>query len=260
VKSAPVMVPDFYLVGDGKTGESAVIERSPTRTEVRRSHDTTLLTNHALTPAFAKDAENDRLRRYTTSGERMKRLTELTRQARGALDPRRAVEILRDKRGEGGESLALGNRNALDALIATHSVVVDATALQIWVGAGPHCLGKYVGFDLRKELSGEDRPPPPTVPEDPIAQSDALRLHQQAAAELAWGEKLAKQGDPERALEQAERAEALEERLPEAHKLVGDLVRKSDRERARREYQRFLDLKPPYLKDVEEVKGILTGL
>jgi tetratricopeptide (TPR) repeat protein len=260
VKEAQVMVPDFYLVGDGKTGESAVIERSPTRTEVRRSHDTTLLTNHALTPAFAKDTENDRLRRYTTSGERMKRLTELVKQARGSLDPRRAVEILRDKRGEGGEPLALGNRNALDALIATHSVVVDATSLQIWVSAGPHCLGKYVGFDLKKELEGEDRPPPPSFPEDPIGQSDELRLHRQAEAELSWAEKLAKQGDAPHALEQALRAEALDERLPEAHKLIGDLTRASDRERARREYQRFLDLRPPYLKDIEEVKGTLSTL
>ena len=29
VSKRPVLVPDFYLVGDGKTGESAVIERSP---------------------------------------------------------------------------------------------------------------------------------------------------------------------------------------------------------------------------------------
>ena len=47
-------------------------------------------------------------------------------------------------------------RKGLDAIIATHSVVVDATTLKLWVGAGPHCLGRYVGFDLRRELLGED--------------------------------------------------------------------------------------------------------
>ncbi len=260
VRGSPVMVPDFYLVGDGKTGESAVIERSPTRIEVRRSRDTTILTNHALTPAFAKDAENDRLKRYLTSDARFKRLSEVVRQYRGAIDPRRAQEILRDKKGEGGEPLSLGNRNALDAIIATHSVVVDATSLQLWVSAGPHCLGRYVGFDLRAELLGEDRPRPPSLPEDPLLGSDELRVHKQAVTELQWAEKLRAQGRPDRALEQALKAEALEEKMPEPHKLIGDLVLAVDHERARREYQRFLELRPPYLRDVEEVKGILGSL
>jgi hypothetical protein len=260
VRDHQVMVPDFYLVGDGKTGESAVIERSPTRTEVRRSRDTTLLTNHALTAPFAKDAENDRLKRYLTSDARMRRLTEVVRQDRGTIDPKRALEILRDRKGEGGEPLNLGNRNALDAIIATHSVVVDATAMMIWVGIGPHCLGKYVGYDLRAELLGEDRPKPLPLPDDPLAGSDELRLHRQAMDEYTFAEDLAKQGLADRALEQAMKAEAIEETMPEPHKLVADLSRKSDRERARREYQRFLELHPPYLHDVEEVKGILSSL
>ena len=47
VKATPVMVPDFYLVADGKTGESAVIERSPKCVGVRRSRATIVLTNRA---------------------------------------------------------------------------------------------------------------------------------------------------------------------------------------------------------------------
>jgi hypothetical protein len=42
--------------------------------------------------------------------------------------------------------------------------------------------------------------------------------------------------------------------------MIGDLSRGTDRERARREYQRFLELSPPYLHDVEEVKGALSSL
>src|SRR5205807_3539875 len=111
----------------------AVLERSPTRLEVRRAGpgrgDVTLLTNHALAPAFQGDAENDRLKRYLTSGARYRRLDELVKKWRGQLDPRKVLEILRDKKGAGGVDLGLGNRNSLDALIATHSVVVDATSL-----------------------------------------------------------------------------------------------------------------------------------
>ena len=264
LRAHEVMVPDFYLIGDGKTGEAAVVERTPARMEVRRSRDTLISTNHAVAPAFAKDVENDRLRRYTTSDARLKRMTELVHQSRGALDPRRALEILRDKKGQGGEPLGLGNRNTLDAIIATHSVVVDATTLTMWVGVGPHCLGRYVGFDLRKELLGEDRPPPIDLPADPILDGGDLRDFRQSLAELSYAEALDKQGEHARAIEAATRAEAIAEKLPEPHKLLGDLLRAGgrpeDKERARTEYRRFLELSPPYLRDIESVKGILESL
>jgi tetratricopeptide (TPR) repeat protein len=260
VRDTEVMVPDFYLVADGKTGESAVIERSPHRTELRRSKsDLVLLTNHALSPAFASDAENDRLKRYLTSGARYRRLDELTRKWRGVIDVRRALEILRDKRGGGGEPLGLGNRNALDALIATHSVVVDATNLLLWVSAGPHLLGRYIGFDLRHELLGEDHPAPPDLPADPV-DSDELRAYGEALAHLRAAERFMKIA-PDRAIEELQRASALQDRMPEPQRLLGDLLRRrGDLDGARRAYRRFLELDPPYLRDVEEVKGILGTL
>jgi hypothetical protein len=264
VRQTPVMVPDFYLVADGKTGESAVIERSPTRVEIRRTGasatraDTTVLTNHALTPAFNGDAENDRLRRYLTSGARFRRLDELVRSQHGQLDPKKVLEILRDKRGAGGEPLGLGNRNALDAIIATHSVVVDATNLVLWVGEGPHLLGKLRAFDLKKELLGEERPAPPDLPADPIADSDEYRGYLGAMAAWKVADRLREQKLPDRALDEARRAAGLEDALPEPHRLIGDLLRaRGDVEGAKREYRRFLELQPPYLKDVEEVKGFL---
>jgi isopenicillin-N N-acyltransferase like protein len=261
VKKTPVMVPDFYLVGDGKTGESAVIERSPTRTEVRRSREVTLLTNHALSQAFAGDAENDRLKRYMTSGARYRRIEELVKQAHGQIDPRRTLEILRDKRGAGGEALAIGNRNTLDAIIATHSVVVDATQMILWVGEGPHLLGKFRAFDLKKELLGEQRPAPADLPEDPVAQTAEFRAYELALAALKAAEQLRDEKDLDRAIDEARRAEALAEKMPEPHRLLGDALRaKGDREGARAQYRRFLELSPPYLGDVEEVKGILGTL
>lgn len=261
VRETPIMVPDFYLVGDGKTGESIVIERSPKRTEVRRAvGSVSLLTNHALSPAFASDAENDRLRRYLTSGARYRRLEELVRKHRGTIDARRALEILRDKHGQSGEQLGLGNRNALDAIIATHSVVIDATTMTLWVGTGPHLLGRFVGFDLRHELLGEDHPTPADLPADPIAESDDLRAYQEALRHLAAATKLAALA-PERAIEELERAATLQDHMPEPQRLLGDARKKrGDVEGARKAYRRFLELFPPYLKDVEEVKGLLGTL
>jgi hypothetical protein len=259
VREQPVMVPDFYLVADGKTGESAVIERSPTRVEIRRSTDTITLTNHALTPPFAADRENDRLKRYLTSGARGRRLDELVASWRGRLDPAGALAILRDRSDVGGAPLGLGNRNALDAIIATHSVVVDATDLIVWVSEGPHLVGRYVGYDLRKELGAPDRAEPPDLPPDALAGSEALRVHLQAEAELRCATRLAASA-PDRALECAEKAAALQPDLPEPHKLLGDLLRAGDKTRAAVEYRRFLGLHPPYLRDIEEVQSVLGTL
>jgi isopenicillin-N N-acyltransferase like protein len=262
VRTTPVMVPDFYLVGDGKTGEAAVIERSPKRIEVRRTGgprgDFLVLTNHALAPAFQGDAENDRLKRYLTSGARYRRMEELVKKWHGQLDAKKTLEILRDKKGVGGGDLGLGNRNSLDAIIATHSVVVDATNLILWVGEGPHALGKFRAFDLRRELLGEDRPASADLAEDPTLTSDEYRRYLGAQAAYKTAERLRDQKLPVLALEEARRAAGLVDKMPEAHRLIGDLLRAGgDVAGAKQEYRRFLELSPPYLKDIEEVKGFL---
>jgi hypothetical protein len=170
--------------------------------------------------------------------------------------------------GAGNRPLGLGNRNALDAIIATHSVVVDATSMTLWVSEGPHLLGRYLAFDLKRELAecpsegSEDcrRRAPADLPADPLQHSDEYRAHLGAVTAFKAAERL-RGTAPDRALEQAQIASALEERMAEPHRLAGDLLRaRGDIEGARREYQRFLELDPPYLKDVEAVKGILGTL
>src|SRR5204863_7032552 len=64
-----------------------------------------------------------------------------------------AIAILRDKRGVGDAPLPTGDRRAIDALIATHGVVMDATARVIWVSEGPHLLGRFVRFDVARLLA-----------------------------------------------------------------------------------------------------------
>ncbi|MDW8283974.1 MAG: C45 family peptidase [Myxococcales bacterium] len=265
LRQHPVLVPDLYLIGDGKTGEAVVVERSPTRLEVRRGGELLPLTNHGLSQPFVADRENERLRRRTTSGARMARLEELLRQHRGAISPAIAVDILRDRKGAGGVPLGLGNRNAIDALIATHSVVADATALILWVGAGPHASGRYIAFDLRRELRGEDRPHPMDLPEDPLLGSEEYRAWELAMQSLRAAEALRRAGELDRAIEEAARAEGLQPKMPEAHLLLGDLLRqrndprRGDAERWRHHYRRFLQEHPPYLDDVERVQQLLQA-
>lgn len=263
VQSRAVMVPDLYLIADGKSGESAVIERSPTRMAVRRSRDIMAVANHAILPEFQGDRENERLKLYFTSGARMTRMEELLSRHRGRIDAETGLAILRDKRGVGDKKLGLGNRNALDALIATHSVVVDASELILWVSSGPHELGRYIAFDLRRELLGEDRPAPADLPADPTLDTPEYRDYLIAERALQTSQALLRHGERDRAIEEAERAVALAPLSPEARKLLADLLyarnHAGDRARAREQDGIFLTLAPPYLRDVEEVRGRLGG-
>jgi hypothetical protein len=90
-----------------------------------------------------------------------------------SVDVQRAVQILRDKRAADGSALPLGHRSAVDALIATHSLVMDATERVLWVNEGPHATGRYIRFDLRQLLDPSYQPSGPAaveaLPQDDIA-------------------------------------------------------------------------------------------
>jgi tetratricopeptide (TPR) repeat protein len=151
-RDAP-MAPHILLLADGKTGESAVVERAPGRAlGIVRDPTTTVLANHYRTSPLKDDPKDARIRELTTTVARDARMRELVGRHRGGIDPRVAAAILRDRIGPGDVPVPLGNRNALDALVATHSVVADLTARTLWVSEGPHTLGRYVHIDLGARL------------------------------------------------------------------------------------------------------------
>lgn len=142
------MVSHLLLLVDA-TGASAVIERAPGVPLFVRRADGDLLpvTNHFEGP-LAADPKNLSVRQNTSTLPRRERLDELL--AGGEpIDTKRAIDILRDKRGVGGVELPLGHRSTLDAVIATHAVVMDATDRVLWVSEGPHLMGRFIGFDLK---------------------------------------------------------------------------------------------------------------
>jgi hypothetical protein len=96
----------------------------------------------------------------------------LARVAPGSGSPRVALDILRDHGCATEGPCELGDRRAIDGLIATHGVVADVTDRVLWVGAGPHLAGKFVALDLRVVLAPGHDPSrdlaPETMPADPI--------------------------------------------------------------------------------------------
>jgi hypothetical protein len=149
--SQEVMVSHIVFVADAR-GRVAVVERAPGRPAfVRDKHadpNRVALTNHFEGP-LADDARDARVRATTTTLDRRARLDELLATVGpGEADAARALAMLRDHTCAKGAACALGDRRTIDALIATHGVVADATARVLWVSAGPHLSGKFVRYDV----------------------------------------------------------------------------------------------------------------
>jgi hypothetical protein len=154
LQKAVVFVSDIYVVADGKTGELAVVEKTPTRSAVRRADNRILAANHPETPDFA----GARLAASSTSLYRRERLEELLAR-QGPLDAKSAVRVLRDRRGKGDRDLSPGNRNAVNALISSHSVIFDLTARRAWVAQEPHGLGRFVAYSLDLGIGADPADP-----------------------------------------------------------------------------------------------------
>ena len=166
------MVPHMVMLVDA-TGDAAIVERVPgAEMHVRRGRGKVPLTNHLEGP-LAMDPSNKRVEVQTSTMPRRRRLDEILANLPRGATVQDAVSVLRDKKGIGGETVPLGDRRTLDALIATHGVVMDATAKVLWVSEGPHLVGRFLAFDLNKlfdnAYSPGSAPEPAAIPPDPIA-------------------------------------------------------------------------------------------
>jgi hypothetical protein len=165
------MVSHLVMLVDAR-GDVAIAERAPgEKMTVRRGRGKVPLTNHFEGP-LADDPANRRVETVTSTRPRRLRLDELLDALPPGAGVADAVRVLRDRKGVGGVELPLGHRQALDALIATHSVVMDATARVIWVSEGPHLVGRYLRFDVGRLLDPAFQPGPDepveSLPEDPL--------------------------------------------------------------------------------------------
>jgi tetratricopeptide (TPR) repeat protein len=241
-----------------------VAPRDPENRRVVRGEGEAVVwaTDHMVDEAFAGDMHNDWVRRYTSSGYRFQRLEELLGSGE-PMDPARAAAVLRDRRGVADEQLGLGNRNALENLSTTHSVVIDATAMVMWVAEGPSALGRYQAVDLGRTLRRDEGPPAPLddLPADPLLYSEEYRDYEEAIEATEHARIMLGRGRPESALASAQVALALAPDLGELHRLLGDIERDlGNVEQARVHYKRYLELVPGHRRDQVRVEGILAEL
>jgi hypothetical protein len=172
LRAQEVMVSHIVFVADAH-GHFAVIERAPGAPVYVHETEGSAATTNEFEGPLKSDPKNLQVRVATTSAARARRIKQLlARTAPGTGSARRALDILRDHGCADDDRCALGDRRSIDGLIATHGVVADTTERVLWVGAGPHLSGKFVGVDLRALLAPDhdpsSDPEPETMPEDPI--------------------------------------------------------------------------------------------
>jgi hypothetical protein len=164
------LVSHIVILNDAE-GRAVVVERVPgAKPFARPLPDRATVTNHLEGP-FAADPKNQRVRAESSTLARRARGDELLSSLDHAATAEDAVRLLRDRRGPRGAALPLGDRQAVDALIATHAVVMETRARKLWVSEWPHSLGRFLAFDLLALLGPGDAPleeAPETIPADPL--------------------------------------------------------------------------------------------
>ncbi|MCA9690216.1 MAG: hypothetical protein KC636_11445 [Myxococcales bacterium] len=266
LRAASLRTGGAVLIADGPARKAAVLELSTRPKEERRptrgDGDALLwATDHLTSEVFERDANNDRIRRYTGSGSRYDRLGELL--GRAPVDVARAAAILRDRSGVGDTELGLGNRNALDHLQLAHAVIIDATAMVMWVNEGPSAVGRFRAYDLRHWLTRErERPAPPDdLPADRLLHGEEFADFEEAEEALEHARALYAEKRLDHARNAARVALALAPDLGPLHRLLGDIEReRGEPEEALRHYRRYLELHPGQLRDQERVRGLIAEL
>ncbi len=163
------MVSHIVIVTD-RAGKAVVVERVPGREQwVRALGERAVVTNHFEGPS-AQDPKNLAVRAKTSTLARAARGKELVTKLDHPATVKDAVALLRDRRAAGGGELPLGDRRAIDAIIATHGVVFDTTDKTLWVSEGPHLLGRFVKFSLDPGAG-----PAQTIAADPLMRSEEYR-------------------------------------------------------------------------------------
>jgi hypothetical protein len=232
IRRAEVFVSDLVFVAEARSGRAVIVEKTPDASAVREITPAGLLgaSNTPETPEVL--ARTRTSPPGSTSKKRGARLHELLK-TRPPLDVPAAVAILRDRQGPGGVSLGPGNRNAIDAMIAAHSVVFDLTARRAFVATAPHTLGAYVPVDLEAVLAdrggGASVSPEAPIPADPFLTSGGWDRYRAARAELMEARYLAERGAWRQALAHLSRAHDLSPgfieatgHLAEAHARLGE--------------------------------------
>lgn len=165
-------VSEGILAVDGKTGEATVFEVTPddvTRLDPGATKTPTgmtlALSNHFRGP-HANDLANHLRMIEGTTTARLARMEELLART-PVIDEASAIAMLRDRKGVGDAELPHGHESAINADIAAHGAVLDATNGTITISTSPNLAGRFLRFSVDKMLAGDIEPEIVAAEDDP---------------------------------------------------------------------------------------------
>lgn len=148
-KKSSVFVSESIMIGSAVDNRAVLIEMSPKNFGVYDVANTNQLicSNHFQSDVYSDDENNLTHILESHSKYRFDRMTELFND-NTTITPKKAVEILREKKGLNNDIIGYGNEKALNQLLAHHGVVFKPSERQVWVSASPYQLGAFVAYDL----------------------------------------------------------------------------------------------------------------
>lgn len=150
---AKSFVSESFLIGSALDHKAVLIEKTPDTTILYTTAGSEILsTNHFQSAYFLKDAVNIKHMNESATVERYKRLQQVMNMVQ-LKTPQTSVEILRDRRGWNETDIGLSNENAVNQLVAHHSVVFLPEKRLAWVSSNPYQMGAFVCYDFDKIFS-----------------------------------------------------------------------------------------------------------
>lgn len=261
LKNETMFITDIFVLLDARTGKLFRIEKSPRATEVIPLDHPSVVTNHLIGKYWEEDSVNLYRKRELTSVVRAERgealLQSITKESfKKAADGEEFVlRALRDKGEMNGTSLSLGNRRAIDPLIAAHSVIFNAENEILYVGQGPGVSGAFTGFDLKTSFRNRRPEAVRFLPRDPLV-SDSLFHHVRESGHLiSQAQGFLKKGECDLAHEKLDQAALHFQESSGYYTALGDYyLCKQDFVAARNAWKKALSLYPAYREQTRKLE------
>ncbi len=261
IESAQIFITDIFVLSDSKSGELYRIEKSPQHTEIIQLKEKSIVTNHLISDYWKNDPINIYRRLELTSGFREQRGMQLLGRLHLSSDQKgrdleiSALAILRDKSSIDDKILDLGNRRSIDALIAAHTVVYNASEARFYVGKGPAVAGALIGYDLNASFKNKMPIRIDDLPEDPFVTPEVFSGVRTSAQMSSEAEFLVKHHRCVEARKKLETISKPNDEHSHYYSALGDLlICENKSEEAKLAYAHALALNPAYPHTVLELQ------
>lgn len=265
-KSREVFVSESIMVGSAKEKKAILIEVSPHNFGVYDVKNSSQLvcSNHFQSEAYGEDKRNLETIENSHTQARFDRMTQLLQQEE-KINPQKAVEILRNKKGLNNTALGYGNEMAINQLLAHHGIVFQPESNLVWVSSNPYQMGAFVAYDIKNafaefeqgdfSLKGIDSL---KVAADPFLETEAYKNYEEYRMEERNLEARIAKENFKKTAQELEEFVALNPKYWKAYQLVGAYYYEQKKYALALTYfEKALDLEVTTVPDKEKLEKLI---